>query len=795
MAILFSSVADSQLYSGREFFKLERIELRCEISPHKTVIVEPQEDSAPDLVAFEDSASPSSGPNNTVTEIMDLDTPLSSSHPLWARSAQADSRQLHLRPQLKEPLRQLPQLNDVLSTAAPSYPPKDQNTAPAATAPLLVSPQPAQPRFESTIGSSIKNTQPSSTANRQENQYSYPHEPREVYFDAIERLQTQTAVNTSALAAQARNQADVAEMVRQMEFNLRHEFQSQLRRQEQDLLKVNDFLAQLHHELQDCHQSIANLAREANAARTENARRPSGVMPSGHQDEALELMARRLGEVSHRTTDLETLREHVAILSGKIQRFESETATAFNPHQRSALPPYQPTYSAPITHAAPPHLNHGLAIQAPVRSTSVPQSTPHHEKPVLEVSTESVQKQEPVPVQDGWVNSNAGVKRVLESGTSSPHDGTSPTPGSPKRPRLTTGESQDSHSISQTLPGPMHVLPSQTQPVVASQPQSQPGPPAESQLRLTPPQASTPHGMQDGSADHGWQSESQRAAESHSARGRGSRGGRGPGSRGGRVRKTMQTRQHSFGTPEWERDGWESVSNSQTSPNGFDDHAVHPARSIVRRGGGRSGMRGGGSPMERLSEWTPEIGPRGVYHDPPSEIKKTRSKPVRNEEGILVRKDGRPDRRSQSSAANLRKVHARKEGQQREGTTGATPTSLQVSVSAGPDTPSPTIRGRLEQDTTNSVRKRHSEILGKIFPDGVDTSRKQHDYAHQVFNEDRDHTAHQRSQSSRAVKSALRIKRELAGRTEIAETQIPAESNVNMDDAGTPSQDHAQNDA
>ena len=580
-----------------------------------------------------------------------------------------------------------------------------------------------------------------------------------------------------------------------MEFNLRHEFQSQLRRQEQDLLKVNDFLSQLHHELQDCHQSIANLAREASATRNENARRLSGVMPSGHQDEALELIARRLGEVSHRTTDLETMRENVAILSGKIQRLESETATALNPHERPALTAYQPTHSAPITHEAPSHSNHGPLIQTLARLTSIPQPIPYHEKPVLAVSTESAQKQEPVLGQNGWVNANAGVKRVLESGTSSPHDGTSSTPGSPKRPRLATGESQDSRSMSQILPGPPHILQSQTQPVVVSQPRPQSGPPAESQLGLSSPQVSTPHGKQDSPADQSWRSESQRAAESHSARGRGSRGGRGPGSRGGRVRKSMQRRQHSFGTPEWERDGWESVPNSQTSPTGFDEHAVHPTRSIVRRGGGRSGMRGGCSPMERLSEWTPETGPRGVYHDPPSEAKKTRSKPVRNEEGILVRKDGRPDRRSQSSAANLRKVHARKEGQQREGATGATPTGLQASMSAGPDTPSPTLRGHPEQDITNSVRKRHNEILGKIFPDGVDTSRKQHDYAHQVFNEDRDHTAHQRSQSSRAVKAALRIKKELAGRTEIAETQTPADSDVNMDDAGTPAHDHTQNDA
>lgn len=46
--------------------------------------------------------------------------------------------------------------------------------------------------------------------------------------------------------------------------------------------------------------------------------------------------------------------------------------------------------------------------------------------------------------------------------------------------------------------------------------------------------------------------------------------------------------------------------------------------------------------------------------------KRTRSKPIRNADGVLIRKDGRPDMRSQSSAANLRKVHARRDEERRE---------------------------------------------------------------------------------------------------------------------------------
>lgn len=43
--------------------------------------------------------------------------------------------------------------------------------------------------------------------------------------------------------------------------------------------------------------------------------------------------------------------------------------------------------------------------------------------------------------------------------------------------------------------------------------------------------------------------------------------------------------------------------------------------------------------------------------------KKSRTKPTRNANGILIRKDGRPDMRSISSAQNLRKVHAKKEAE------------------------------------------------------------------------------------------------------------------------------------
>jgi hypothetical protein len=61
-------------------------------------------------------------------------------------------------------------------------------------------------------------------------------------------------------------------------------------------------------------------------------------------------------------------------------------------------------------------------------------------------------------------------------------------------------------------------------------------------------------------------------------------------------------------------------------------------------------------------------------NDLDSANRKTRTKPIRNSDGVLIRKDGRPDMRSVSSANNLRKVHAKKEAEKAE-MEGRTPTS------------------------------------------------------------------------------------------------------------------------
>lgn len=329
---------------------------------------------------------------------------------------------------------------------------------------------------------------------------------------------------------------------------------------------------------------------------------------------------------------------------------------------------------------------------------------------------------------------------------------------------------------------------------------------AESTLPSQHPHASVvAYATQDAPPDDSWRPESQRIVQVRTPRGRGSRGG--PGSRGGRVRKSLATQVHPISTPEWERVDWQGVPESQVSPDGYYT-VVRTNRPIVRRGsgGGGSGSRGG-RPTSSGRASSVSLGLQGVTAggsiglpaDPYAHTKKTRTKPIRNADGVLIRKDGRPDMRSQSSAANLRKVHSRTggsenpENHEREFTPSQQPTrngSAEVSSTVG-GSPS-------RQDVTPSVRKKHDNVMSKMFPDGVEEARKELDYAHKVFDENDDHTAHPRTQQQHhhhnhnhhlhhqqqhreAEGRPLEIKRESHEERRFAKTQSPGSEDVDMD--------------
>lgn len=628
-------------------------------------------------------------------------------------------------------------------------------------------------------------------------------------MDAIERLQTQISQNSSALVAQTRDVRRCEETLQHEGENLRRELQTQLHHQTGEIRRVDDAVARLQHEMSAIRELLEGLGREVHAVREIQAR--AGAAVPGHpisgQDSALELMAQQMAVMSHKANEVETLKITIEIMKNKIQRLEDAAAIAppQMPPSQYASPreaPVRPAQVAhpPATYRAVP--NQVPQIDIPVASAQRNHSYPSQGTQSVAVTPDTAQRPEVAAAQGGWVAVNAGVKRSHTNGVDSPQDSVCPSIGSPKRPKLAPIEPRGSYSDSQNqhvyayehadtdesdgarMQTHRHTLPS-TQ-------NGQAGPP--------PPQATLPsqhhfipYGSQEAPSDEGWRAESQRLpTEVRTPRGRG-RGG-GPGSRGGRVRKSMNAQySHPLSTPEWEREESLGVSESQMSPDVY--YNVARGRGIIRRGSGGGGTSRGGRPgssggrsVSLSLQGMPVGATIGLPIDPygpPSyaHTKKTRTKPIRNADGVLIRKDGRPDMRSQSSAANLRKVHARKEEEMRESEYGYTPTpsNLQHSTSMQEaETPSPTSREPQTQDLTASQQKKHSHVMSKIFPDGVDEARKDQDYARKVFEEDSSHKPHSRTQHHHHTRDHPNVKHEDSPNENVTESYTPT-SDVDMD--------------
>lgn len=146
-------------------------------------------------------------------------------------------------------------------------------------------------------------------------------------------------------------------------------------------------------------------------------------------------------------------------------------------------------------------------------------------------------------------------------------------------------------------------------------------------------------------------------------------------------------------------------------------------------------MAGGPSEHELMTPATPiiqgsqdpfAVGPAGESQQT-SGGKKSRTKPIRNAEGILIRKDGRPDMRSVSSANNLRKVHAKKEAERAE-MEGRTPTSARSLAPAGSNSLSEEDEGAGSGDEHEheheTTQERHQALMNRIFPQGAEEASR-----------------------------------------------------------------------
>jgi hypothetical protein len=798
--------ADFRLPSGRELFNLSRIELRCNVSPGITIAVEPIQVSALDWSAGEDS--PTSSP-----AAMELDSkPSPAQHP-GPQSAHRDQHhELHHRHHY--PHQQPFHPSDTNRQSLPSI---SAMRSPPNLAPLHTAPPKAYANMLPSISPALKSAHETSqdaqsysseaTVDMAKDQVprlrpveepSYSngyHHPRlqEAHPDAGERMQTQPAQTLNALAPQGHHVEDFEERIRQVEANLRREFQAHLHRQDSDIHVLGEAVAGLHQDTHSLRQSIDSFARDLHKTRSEIRARgfngapgpapigpsqtaPVQTVPAGAQDAALELMAQQVAMITHKAGEIDVLKVTIEIMKGKIHRLENESSQPAATSYQPGLQATQAVVSQTHSHGQPPHS----------------QGHHSHEGSIAANVQDLAQRPAPEQNQVGWASVNAGVKRHHQDGTESPLVAATPTFGSPKRQKLADVETRSVYDASQTpsrIHTPTQTLPSQPHPAS----ESGPGPQSQHPTYI-------PYGTQEGPSGDGWRPESQRMIQQRPLRGRGSRGGRGPGSRGGRVRKSLPAQSRPPGTPDWDRESWQSMQDGQTPPSGYYNQTPNPARTISRRGGGS--MRGGYSPNDRAASlglhnanvgMSIESPPLDQYGQP----KKSRSKPIRNADGVLIRKDGRPDMRSQSSAANLRKVHARKD-EQRDDESGFTPTNRQYTASAATNTPSPSRQFGASSDpnVSSSVQKKHNDILDRMFPNGLDASLRDNDYAHQVFNEDQDHTAHTRrrshhTSSQTTAKRSLPIKKEQYDETHDAASQR-SNSDVDMDRTEGPTDDEGR---
>ncbi|KAI9662104.1 MAG: hypothetical protein M1831_002800 [Alyxoria varia] len=200
--------------------------------------------------------------------------------------------------------------------------------------------------------------------------------------------------------------------------------------------------------------------------------------------------------------------------------------------------------------------------------------------------------------------------------------------------------------------------------------------------------------------------------------------------RSGRMRKSPP---ENIGTPEWEKDSW---NNKQVDEDGY-----------YRPLGGVSSISPGTHDHGRLIRRASGGGAGGAfqYMDNLAASKKTRQKPIRNSEGILIRKDGKPDQRSISSPMNLKKVHARKMA---EAETGH---PLDISNPESPVGPSPLGRSESNMEynegrsTSNSPAPeyemkegKHVHIMRQMFPNGIDEDSDRMHHANHIFANDKD---------------------------------------------------------
>lgn len=536
----------------------------------------------------------------------------------------------------------------------------------------------------------------------------------------------------------------------------RQEIDSQRHR----LARIDGIIESFQHEQRNLYAMIDEVRHEV---------RSRGPNPDHPDTREVDILTEQVQHIGAKANEIEGLRMQLNILRNQVRRLErhgSPVAGAvestgheqiigghmpsvppFVTNTPSATEPRQVLYQTPADARLPapivanPELSEPRVSSEPrmlpgFRSIDPTSSTITSWRPAgaiasaqssAPVAASSPQIEPPAP-GSGWasVNSNSAPKRLASENV--PFD--SPLPGSPKRQRLAplmprTNYEQSSapgsspyHSVSDSLP---------TVPTL----QSTKNPSNESSGSIHTPS----NGLRfvqfasgsEPAPEEGWRQDASRSAGPMGDKTRGSpRRGRGGRGRGGRKSGGLDGDR---ATPDWEMHP-EQIQN---------DHHADGLGGPVRQTGPAGPTAD--HPVETAA---------GMYPDPhfmpittsadvassSQPTKKTRTKPVRNAEGVLIRKDGRPDMRSVSSAMNLKKVHAKKEAERannKETSTASEDTKDKSSaytphsaseheagdVSAGSPSAS-SVHERAADSEVSAQERRHQDYMRKIFPSGYD---------------------------------------------------------------------------
>lgn len=677
----------------------------------------------------------------------------------------------------------------------------------------LVPQRDAQPRDASTFRS-FEGSRPASTtlpsnASVREPMRSSP----DVWSGAIARLQAQVSLNTSMLESNRRQIGDIEHAVGRLQ------------------QEVGNVVAVIHEVRTEVHarslQPVTHDSRDMDLLATQVATIGSKANEIDGLKMQLDLIRNRMRRLEEAGSPPAQRPGTSSFSSSHREPYEPTPAPAQHLHHQHARPQQLPSMRTAPAMSPPAERHHAMPVppilpsQGPGAHAYPPEARQlPNEHPRAEPAVPSYRYAEPLPPPaalsgwrpaepqapqnapqpppgptpfgshaikqevsgSGWASVNQPAKRSFDEQHRSPYDLPASAPGSPKRPKLAPimprggyGEEGFAHSQGTLLQQPASLVRVDSQAEAqarsratsdVAQPHMLPTPSSANigAYRFIPSAAQAQAEQQTS-----WRPEPERLPEppppQHSTAGsRGSRrGGRGRGGRGRGSRSGVQAAHESqeTDTPEWERPGW---SGSQLSPNSY-YNTLHAGRGGVS-----------GAPPEHPDGDFPATPAHGE-HDPfglqsdlvlNSSGKKSRTKPIRNAEGILIRKDGRPDMRSVSSANNLRKVHAKKEAERAEQQDGRTPTSgrsiapFHSNSSAEDDhevrSGSPgSNAAHGEDEGGNDTQDRHRELMSRIFPHGIDGSGerglagayfpRREDYPHVMKTEGPEEMSHRSEQA------------------------------------------------